>query len=166
MSIAVSRRQFMGGLAATIGTLGTSEAHPSAAPAASPAAQAARRVRMTLAEYDAAAKLSFNENPAGPSDAVMKAMASAHRFCSRYGDPDADTKNTMDTRKEHQALLAFLNSTTLVIFFVSFGVLCVLCAKRRRRVQRVLTRLRSRARQRRVRRPPAVRTLCSPDCAA
>ena len=99
MGITVSRRQFMGGLAATIGTVG---AYPLAGPAASlgalpstPAAasfgaQAVRRGRMTLAEYDAAAKLAFNENPFGPSESVMQAMASAHRFCSRYGYPDAD----------------------------------------------------------------------------
>src|SRR5690606_23374731 len=86
MGITVSRRQFMGGLAATIGTLGAEIP----ASAALRGTQGARRGRMTLSDYDAAAKLAFNENPYGPSESVMQAMTSAHRFCSRYGYPDAD----------------------------------------------------------------------------
>jgi histidinol-phosphate aminotransferase len=50
---------------------------------------------MTIDEYDAAAKLAFNENPYGPTESVVKAMTSAHRFCSRYGYPDADILDTI-----------------------------------------------------------------------
>ena len=88
MAGSVSRRQFVGGLAATFGTfsalgdLGPAQARQATPPPA--------RRRMTIAEYDAAAKLAFNENPYGPSPSVMTAMTSAHRFCSRYGYPDAD----------------------------------------------------------------------------
>lgn len=86
MAMTVSRRRFMGGLAATLGALGADVPGLTV----SLGAQAARRGRLTLSEYDAAAKLAFNENPYGPSESVLQAMATAHRFCNRYGYPDAD----------------------------------------------------------------------------
>src|SRR5690606_27312640 len=90
MESSVSRRQFVGGLAAALGTFGAvrfdARVHPP--PAQAPAAP--RRRGMTIEAYDAAAKLAFNENPDGPSPSVLKAMTSAHRFCGRYGYPDAD----------------------------------------------------------------------------
>lgn len=89
MSLTVSRRQFVGGLAATLGTFGSVRFDARTAPRPQAAAPARRRA-MTIDEYDAAAKLAFNENPYGPSESVVKAMASAHRFYSRYGYPDAD----------------------------------------------------------------------------
>ena len=49
-----------------------------------------RRPRLSLAEYDAAAKLAYNENPNGPSESVMKAMTNAFRFDNRYNYPDGD----------------------------------------------------------------------------
>jgi histidinol-phosphate aminotransferase len=88
MAITVSRRRFVGGLAATLGTLGQFSPSIDAQPQAP--ARPVRRGRLTVAEYDAAAKLAFNENPYGPSESVVKAMTSAHRFCSRYNYPDAD----------------------------------------------------------------------------
>ena len=84
-----SRRHFVGGLAATIGTLGLTP--PVATRAQAPAARAARaRGRLTLDEYDAAAKLAFNENPHGPSESVARAMTTALKFQSRYNYPDGD----------------------------------------------------------------------------
>ncbi len=38
--------------------------------------------------YDAMVKLSMNENPYGPSEAVMKAMTNAWKYANRYGYPD------------------------------------------------------------------------------
>lgn len=88
MSIAVSRRHFMGGLAATLGVIGHAEGMSSAqAPASRPAHS---RPRLTIAEYDAAAKLSYNENPYGPPESVMTAMTSAYRFGNRYNYPDGN----------------------------------------------------------------------------
>ena len=78
---AVSRRGFMGGVAAALGALGLS---PS-----SLLAQGRRR-RPTEAEYDAFAKLSSNENPYGPSDAVMEAMNHGFKYANRYGYPDGN----------------------------------------------------------------------------
>jgi len=40
--------------------------------------------------YDLVAKLHYNENPYGPSDAVLKAMTKAFKYANRYGYPDAD----------------------------------------------------------------------------
>jgi histidinol-phosphate aminotransferase len=48
------------------------------------------RPRIGLEEYDAAAKLAFNENPYGPSEAVMKAMNTAFKYDNRYGYPDGN----------------------------------------------------------------------------
>jgi histidinol-phosphate aminotransferase len=86
MPTEVSRRHFMGGLAATLGVIGSAETFAQA-----PATAAKRtRPRLAPAEYDVAAKLAYNENPYGPSDAVMKAMTSAWRFGNRYNYPDAN----------------------------------------------------------------------------
>ena len=103
----VTRRRFVGGLAAALGTIG-GPVH--GAPAVqTPAAQPRQpRPRLTLQEYDAAAKLAYNENPYGPSDAVVKAMTSAHRFGNRYNYPDADIANEIaahhGVKREHVIL--------------------------------------------------------------
>jgi histidinol-phosphate aminotransferase len=39
-------------------------------------------------EYDSYAKISFNENPYGPPESVMKAMTGAFKYANRYGYPD------------------------------------------------------------------------------
>jgi len=39
-------------------------------------------------DYDALAKLNFNENPYGPSEPVLKAMTKAFKYSMRYGYPD------------------------------------------------------------------------------
>ena len=77
MSIAVSRRHFMGGLAAGLGVAGHVEGWTFAQAPETPPARS--RPRLSLEEYDAAAKLSYNENPYGPSEPVLKAMTAAYR---------------------------------------------------------------------------------------
>ena len=86
MAVTVSRRSFLGGLTAAVGTL-TAEAQQAFQ---TPAAAAGQRTRLALDEYDAAAKLAFNENPYGPSEAVMKAMTTAFKYDNRYGYPDGN----------------------------------------------------------------------------
>jgi len=86
MTATVSRRSFLGGLTAAVGTL-TAEA-PQAFQ--TPDVAARQRTRLALDEYDAAAKLAFNENPYGPSEAVMKAMTTAFKYDNRYGYPDGN----------------------------------------------------------------------------
>jgi histidinol-phosphate aminotransferase len=83
----MSRRGFVGGVVSSLGAIGLA-----------PHAEAwARRVRPAGEggsigpedEYDALAKLANNENPYGPSDAVMKAMTRAMKYSNRYGYPDS-----------------------------------------------------------------------------
>ena len=88
---AVSRRRFVGGLAAALGyvSAGTGldvfaqgaagQGRPSGAP----------RPQQTAAEYDALAKLANNENNWGIPDSVMKAMEGAWKYAGRYGYPNA-----------------------------------------------------------------------------
>jgi histidinol-phosphate aminotransferase len=79
----VSRRTFMGGMAATLTYAGSQ-------PVILWSGQNTReRVRpKSVEDYDRMAKLSFNENPYGPSDAVLKAMTDAFKYSNRYGYPD------------------------------------------------------------------------------
>jgi histidinol-phosphate aminotransferase len=86
MSSTVSRRSFLGGISAAVGCL-TVET-PLGAQAPGVVRQA--RPRIGLDEYDAAAKLAYNENPYGPSEAVMKAMNTAFKYDNRYGYPDGN----------------------------------------------------------------------------
>lgn len=84
MKQAVSRRRFVGGLAAAVGYLGLEPGLDLWAQAPS---QTPRR-RLTPDEYDAFAKLANNENPYGPSESVMEAMTQAFKYANRYGYPD------------------------------------------------------------------------------
>jgi histidinol-phosphate aminotransferase len=87
MPYTVSRRRFIGGLSAAVGVL-----TPEASLAAQTSGAVARQPRPRLGqeEYDAAAKLAYNENPYGPSEAVMKAMTIAFKYDNRYSYPDGD----------------------------------------------------------------------------
>ena len=69
----------MGGMAATVSLLGLApELH----------ARPQRRGGMGADDYDSLAKLSFNENPYGPPESVIKAMTHAFKYANRYGYPD------------------------------------------------------------------------------
>jgi histidinol-phosphate aminotransferase len=91
---AVSRRKFVGGLAAAIGYVSTGpnldlfaqgraagQGRRPAGPALSPAE--------AEAQYDAMAKLANNENNFGIPDSVMKAMTDHWKYAGRYGYPGA-----------------------------------------------------------------------------
>ena len=93
---AVSRRKFVGGMAAAIGyastgpnldlfaqTRGGGQGRRAAGPAMS-AADAE-------AQYDAMAKLANNENNFGIPDSVMRAMTEHWKYAGRYGYPGAGT---------------------------------------------------------------------------
>src|SRR2546423_10657129 len=85
----VSRRSFVGGIAATFGTLGLdidvfAQNRPQA-PGGAP-----RAARATMDDYDTMAHLSSNENCWGPPESVMKAMTNAWKYSNRYGYPDAN----------------------------------------------------------------------------
>ena len=86
----VSRRGFVGGAAAALGTL-----------ALKPEVALAKGIRLIpggppllrdlqsrVDEYDALAHLSSNENPFGPSEKTLDAMTYAFKYSMRYGYPD------------------------------------------------------------------------------
>src|SRR5215471_15022458 len=84
----VTRRRFMGGLAATIAYLGL---RPDAALRAQSGGIPGPEVGSdpaALSAYDAFVKLSFNENPYGPPESVIKAMTHALKYANRYAYPD------------------------------------------------------------------------------
>lgn len=79
----VSRRGFVGGVTTALGalTLRPDELLWAQAPRQAPQ-------QRTENDYDGMAKLGNNENPYGPSPAVMKAMENAWKYSMRYGYPD------------------------------------------------------------------------------
>jgi len=81
----VSRRQFMGGAAATLGYLGLK---PSAELWARGSGNLPAYPQEATDVYDSLAKLSFNENPYGPSESALEAMNAAWKYSNRYGYPD------------------------------------------------------------------------------
>jgi histidinol-phosphate aminotransferase len=85
----VSRRSFVGGIAAAFGTLGLDIDVFAQNRAPAPGAAAARAPR-AMDDYDAIAHLSSNENCWGPPESVMKAMNNAWKYSNRYGYPDGN----------------------------------------------------------------------------
>lgn len=81
-----SRRGFVGGVATALGYLTLDPG--SRAWAQGAAGSVVPRSRPGEDEYDTLAKLANNENPYGPSDAVMKAMTQSFKYANRYGYPD------------------------------------------------------------------------------
>jgi len=84
----LSRRRFVGGMAATFGYLGLRSNTPAWAQSVEPVVTAAAGGRAASSEYDSLVKLCFNENNYGPSEAVLKAMSDAFKYSNRYGYPD------------------------------------------------------------------------------
>ncbi len=85
----VSRRGFVGGLAAALGYLGTG-ASVDVFGQNRPAGAAAPRAPRAMDDYDTMAHLSSNENCWGPPESVMKSMNSAWKYSNRYGYPDGN----------------------------------------------------------------------------
>jgi histidinol-phosphate aminotransferase len=82
---AVSRRGFVGGVTTALGYLTFKPDGPLWAQSVQ---DPAPRQQRTENDYDAMAKLGNNENPYGPSEAVMKEMTNAWKYSNRYGYPD------------------------------------------------------------------------------
>jgi histidinol-phosphate aminotransferase len=84
----VSRRNFLGGVAAGLGYLKVgSEVDLFAQGQGAPAAA---RMRPPMDEYDSIAHLSSNENCWGPPETVLKAMNQSFKYAMRYGYPGGD----------------------------------------------------------------------------
>jgi histidinol-phosphate aminotransferase len=87
----VSRRRFVGGIAAALGYLKVGpEVDLFAQAQAGQGAPAAARARNVMDDYDSFAHLASNENCWGPPESVMKAMNSAWKYANRYGYPDGN----------------------------------------------------------------------------
>ena len=80
-----SRRGFVGGVATALGYL---TLDPTSRAWAQGVAGRVTRPTASPDEYDTLAKLANNENPYGPSEAVMKAMTQSFKYANRYGYPD------------------------------------------------------------------------------
>jgi histidinol-phosphate aminotransferase len=87
--MSVSRRNFVGGIAAAIGYLGIGPDVDLLAQTQG-ATGAAPRTRGPIDDYDSFAKLASNENNYGPPESVMKAMNNAWKYSNRYGYPDGN----------------------------------------------------------------------------
>ena len=85
----VSRRSFVGGIAAAFGTLGL-DLDVFAQNRAQATGGAAARAPRAMDDYDTIAHLSSNENCWGPPESVMKAMNNAWKYSNRYGYPDGN----------------------------------------------------------------------------
>ncbi len=121
-----TRRGFLGGAAAAVGTL----ALPDIA-----LAKGIRRIpgwkphfapqQSREAEYDALAHLSSNENPFGPSQKTLDAMTHAFKYAMRYGYPDNDvTRKIADAHgvgTEHIALGAGSSETLEMVGLTYLG---------------------------------------------
>ena len=94
----LSRRSFVGSVAAALGYLGLGPDANLFAQSRSATGQAAPRARATVEEYDSLAKLANNENPWGPPESVMKAMTDSFKFANRYGYPDGGLTETIASK--------------------------------------------------------------------
>ena len=95
----LSRRRFMGGAAAALGYLGL---RPGSVMGASlPRPPKGLAPLQERDDYDSLVKLSSNENPYGPSDAMLEAMNSAWKYSNRYGYPDG---NIQEKIAEHHGV--------------------------------------------------------------
>ncbi|HIF38478.1 MAG TPA: aminotransferase class I/II-fold pyridoxal phosphate-dependent enzyme [Gemmatimonadetes bacterium] len=85
-----SRRRFMGGIASVISYIGLK-------PSTNLESQNSRKLLTSILgqeayDYDSFAKISFNENPYGPSDKVREVMDEAFKYSMRYGYPDGNVQ--------------------------------------------------------------------------
>jgi histidinol-phosphate aminotransferase len=90
--MSVSRRSFLGGAAAALGTLGSGIDLLAQGQGRPQAGQDAMRQRPSMDDYDAMAHLSSNENCWGPPDSVLKAMTQGFKYANRYGYPGGDVQ--------------------------------------------------------------------------
>src|SRR5919204_1113705 len=91
LTMSVSRRHFVGGIAAALGYLKVGpEVDLFAQTPRQQGAAPRTPARPAMDDWDAYAHLSSNENCWGPPESVMKAMNGAWKYANRYGYPDAN----------------------------------------------------------------------------
>ena len=84
----VTRRTFMGGVATAIGAIGVGSPLELLAQQGTPPVRP--RDQQAPDDYDILVKIGNNENPYGPSEAVVQAMTKAFKYANRYGYPDGN----------------------------------------------------------------------------
>ena len=122
---AVSRRKFVGGLAAAIGYVSTGPNLDVFAQGrgAGQGRPGAGRGPQTAADYDALAKLANNENNWGIPKSVMEAMEGAWKYAGRYGYPDPGINQAIaeyDGVKPENLLLGAGSGEILSVVGVTF----------------------------------------------
>jgi histidinol-phosphate aminotransferase len=84
----VSRRRFLGGMAAIAAMYELQPDSSLRAQTRPTPDDPIERSRLPADQYEAVAKLCFNENPFGPPASVVEAMTHAFKYVNRYGYPD------------------------------------------------------------------------------
>jgi len=93
----VTRRTFVGGIATALGvaSLNPFEILAQRGQRGAGAGAGAAPAQANRVPYDAMAKLANNENPHGPSEAVLKAMNDVWKYSNRYGYPDGGIRQAI-----------------------------------------------------------------------
>ncbi len=93
----ITRRGFVGGTTALLAYAGLSpiSARASSANWRRPDQLVSSPLWQEADDYDSLVKLNYNENPYGPSDAVLKAMTKAFKYSMRYGYPDGGVRSVI-----------------------------------------------------------------------
>jgi histidinol-phosphate aminotransferase len=121
---AVSRRKFVGGLAAALGYVSTGpDLDVFAQGRAAGQGRPAGRATQTAADYDALAKLANTENNWGIPKSVMEAMEGAWKYAGRYGYPDPGINQAIaeyDGVKPENILLGAGSGESLIVVGVTF----------------------------------------------
>jgi histidinol-phosphate aminotransferase len=97
----IARRKFVTDVIAVLGYASVAPMGSSAQTRARQAAAATKAATDQKIDYDKFAKLANNENPYGPSEAVMKAMNDAWKYANRYAYPDG---GIIDAIAEHHGV--------------------------------------------------------------
>ena len=84
----IARRKFVKDVVAIVASASVAPMGSSAQVRSRQATAATKDSADKKIDYDKFAKLANNENPYGPSEAVMKAMNDAWKYANRYGYPD------------------------------------------------------------------------------
>jgi histidinol-phosphate aminotransferase len=101
MNTNIARRKFVRDVVAVLGYAGVAPLGSSAQTRSRQAAAATKATPDKKIDYDKFAKLANNENPYGPSEAVMKAMNDAWKYANRYAYPDG---GIVDAIAEHHGV--------------------------------------------------------------
>ena len=90
-----TRRSFVGSMATALGYSNLARPSVTLQDRRRPRTRGTDTPGFGQVDYDRLVKLSMNESPYGPSEAVMRAMTDAWKYASRYGYPDGGLVETI-----------------------------------------------------------------------